>query len=143
MSQLKKNCDFSILENNRLNPLLLVGSNLASETAVTIFAHAVFQAQLPFTCEVLQDVRIFLCSFRCRDEAAHRLPSAQCSISQPARMCKARAKSEAHRADACSRSLATGVICQGVSRGSWINEGLALRLKMDMSVGNQNWKEIK
>lgn len=74
MSELNKNYDF-ISEKNQLNPFLLVASNLASRTAVTIFAHAVFQPLLPFTCEILQDVRICLRILCCCDEAGHQLAS--------------------------------------------------------------------
>lgn len=111
---------------NSLHPFLLVGSNLASRTAVTIFAHAVFQLCFLSRVRFCRTLRICLCSLRCHDEAGHQLLSAQCSMHPDRKDVQSPGKNQACRADACFRPLATGVICQGASGGSWINEGLAL-----------------
>lgn len=87
MSQLDENYDF-ISGKNRLNPFLLVGSNLASRTAVTIFAHS-FQTLLPFTCEILQDVRTGLCGVRCLMKQVTNFLVHNVAQPQTTGMCKA------------------------------------------------------
>lgn len=145
MSQLTTSYDF-ILEKDRLSSTILpAGSNLAPRTAVTISAR--FQPPPLLTRDILQDGRSCLCSLRCRDEAGHQLlVGSTAACTQPARMCKSselRWSTGTLSSDACFTSSAAGVSCQGASGGSWINEGLALGLKMEMSASNQNGNKIK
>lgn len=140
VSQLNKN--YFILEKNRLNTFWLRFRS-ASRTAVTIFTCALFHPLHPFTCRILQEMRICLCSLCCCDEAGHQHPSAQCRVPPNQKGVQSTGKNPAHQADSCFRFLATGIVCRGASGGSWVNEGLARCLKMDMSVGNQNRSKIK